>query len=74
MASPYQISNTPADLRHSSKLSWRQRLYVVEVLAGLALTANHFFTNMWRHTLHTVFRVKSAHGCWRRCSRSGRKW
>src|ERR1700675_4160004 len=62
MASPYQISNTPSDLRHSSKLSWRQRLYVVEVLAGLALTANHFFTNMWRHTLHTVFRVKSAHG------------
>ena len=31
MASPYQSSNTPADLRHSSKLSWRQRLYVVEV-------------------------------------------
>ena len=61
MASPYQSSNTPADLRHSSKLSWRQRLYVVEVLAGLALAANHFFTNMWRHTMHTVFRVKSAH-------------
>src|SRR4026208_375063 len=62
MASPYQSSNTPADLNHSSKLSIRQRFYVIEVLAGLALTANHFFTNMWRHTLHTVFRVKSAHG------------
>jgi hypothetical protein len=58
----YQTSNTPADPRHSSRLSLRQRFYVVEVLIGLALTAAHFFGNMWRHTLRVVFRVKSARG------------
>ena len=62
MPSSYQSANVPADPRRSSKLSLRQRFYVVEVLAGLALTAQHFFVNMWRHTLHTVFRVKSARG------------
>ena len=57
----YQTSNAPADSRHSSKLSLRQRFYVVEVLAGLGLTAQHFFVNMWRHTLHSVG-VKGARG------------
>ena len=35
---------------------------MVEVLVGLALTSQHFFANMWRHTLHVVFRSKSARG------------
>ena len=58
----YQTANTPADPRHSSRLGLRQRFYVIEVLMGLALTARHFFANMGRHTLHVVFRVKSARG------------
>jgi NADH-quinone oxidoreductase subunit I len=62
MASPYQRSNTPADARHSSRLGLFQRFYVLEVLLGLKLTGLRFFANMWRHTLHTIFRVKSAHG------------
>jgi NADH-quinone oxidoreductase subunit I len=62
MAPPYQRSNTPADLRHSSRLGFVQRLYLFEVLLGLKLTGARFFANMWRHTLRTVFRVKSAHG------------
>jgi NADH-quinone oxidoreductase subunit I len=62
MASPYQRSNTPADARHSSRLGFFQRFYLVEVLLGLKLTGVRFFANMWRHTLHTVFRVNSAHG------------
>ena len=32
------------------KLSLRQRFYLVEVLTGLALTAQHFFRNMRLHT------------------------
>jgi NADH-quinone oxidoreductase subunit I len=62
VAPPYQRSNTPADLRHSSRLGFVQRLYLFEVLLGLKLTGARFFANMWRHTLRTVFRVKSAHG------------
>ena len=62
MTSPYQVSNTPADPRHSSRLGLLQCFYLVEVLQGLKLTGIRFFANMWRHTLHTVFRVKSAHG------------
>ena len=62
MAPPYQPSNTPADLRHSSRLGLFQRFYLFEVLLGLKLTGARFFANMWRHTLRTVFRVKSAHG------------
>src|SRR6266498_3735978 len=62
MASRYQGSNTPADARHSSRLGLFQRFYLVEVLSGLKLTGIRFFANMWRHTLHTIFRVKSAHG------------
>ena len=45
----YQTENTPADPRHSSRLNLRQRFYVVEVLVGLALTAQHFFGNMLRN-------------------------
>jgi len=62
VASPYARTNVPMDPRHSSRLSLRQRFYVLEVVIGLVLTAQHFFINMWRHTLHTVFRVKSARG------------
>ena len=62
MASPYQRTNTPADAQHSSRLGLFQRFYLVEVLLGLKLTGIRFFANMWRHTLHTVFRVRSAHG------------
>jgi NADH-quinone oxidoreductase subunit I len=62
VTSPYQATNTPADPRHSSRLGFFQRFYLVEVLQGLKLTGIRFFANMWRHTLRTVFRVKSAHG------------
>ena len=62
MASPYVPANMPMDPRHSSRLSLRQRFYLLEVLIGLGITAHHFFVNLWRHTLHTVFRVKSARG------------
>src|SRR5436309_11157376 len=62
MASPYARSNMPMDPRHSSRLSLRQRFYLLEVLVGLKLTGIRFFANMWRHTLHTIFRVKSARG------------
>jgi NADH-quinone oxidoreductase subunit I len=40
----------------------RQRFYLVEVLAGLRLTAAHFFVNLWRHTLRWVFHVRAAPG------------
>jgi NADH-quinone oxidoreductase subunit I len=62
VTSPYQVSNSPADPRHSSRLGFFQRFYLVEVLQGLKLTGIRFFANMWRHTLHTIFCVKSAHG------------
>ena len=57
-------SATRPPMTRGTRAGWpsRQRFYVVEVLAGLALTAQHFFANMWRHTLHAVFRVKSARG------------
>jgi NADH-quinone oxidoreductase subunit I len=42
-------------------LSVRQRLYLVEVLGGLALTLGHFLGNMWRHTQHALG-VKGARG------------
>ncbi len=61
MASPYQRRNAPMDPRHSSRLTLRQRFYLVEVLVGLALTARHFFVNMAKHTLRALG-VKSAHG------------
>jgi NADH-quinone oxidoreductase subunit I len=62
MTSPYQDTNTPADPKHSSRLGIRQRFYLAEVFGGLKLTGIRFFANMWRHTLHTVFRIKSARG------------
>ena len=62
MASTYQRTNTPADPRHSSRLGALQRFYLYEVLLGLKLTGVRFIANMWRHTLRTVFGVKSAHG------------
>src|SRR3977135_1173546 len=58
----YQTTNTTADPKHSSRLGLRQRFYVIEVLVGLALTAQHFFANLGRHTLKVVFRVKRARG------------
>jgi len=58
----YQTNNVPADPRHSSRLGLRQRFYLVEVLVGLALTAKHFFANLWGHTLRVVFRSKTARG------------
>ena len=54
-------TNNEADARYSRKLSILQRFYVLEVLAGLALTAQHFFNNMRLHTLR-AFGVKSARG------------
>ena len=35
-------------------LTFLERIYVLEVLLGLALTAKHFFVNLWRHTLWVV--------------------
>src|SRR6266540_3188266 len=52
----------PVESGHSSRLSLRQRFYLLAVLTGLGITAHHFFTNMWRHTLPTVLGVKSARG------------
>jgi NADH-quinone oxidoreductase subunit I len=54
-------TNNEADARYSRKLSLPQRFYVLEVLSGLALTAQHFFNNMRLHTLR-AFGVKSARG------------
>ncbi|MBI2524552.1 MAG: NADH-quinone oxidoreductase subunit I [Candidatus Rokubacteria bacterium] len=42
------------DRRHPSRMTLRQRLYLVEVLAGLRLTGVRFFANMWRHTLRAA--------------------
>jgi NADH-quinone oxidoreductase subunit I len=33
-------------------LTFWERVYVVEVLRGVAITSAHFGRNMWRHTLH----------------------
>ena len=38
----------PVNPEHPPALTLRQRFYLVEVLAGLALTARHFFANMGR--------------------------
>ena len=62
MAASYKSANTPADPKHSSRLGLGQKFYLAEVFSGLKLTGIRFFANMWRHTLHTVFRVKSARG------------
>ena len=43
-------------------MKWRQRFYLTEVLAGIALTGGHFFRNMGRHIVHALGRrdVKGA--------------
>ena len=51
----------PVESHHSRSLSLRQRFYVLEVLIGLALTAQHFFANLGRHTLR-MFGVRTAPG------------
>ncbi len=37
-------------------MRFRQRFYLVEVLAGVGLTAAHFFRNMGRHIAHALGR------------------
>ena len=32
-------------------LRFLERLYIIEVVRGLSLTARHFFSNFWRHLL-----------------------
>jgi NADH-quinone oxidoreductase subunit I len=44
------------------KVTLRQRLYLVEVLIGLGVTAAHFFANLGRHTARHVFRRKNVRG------------
>jgi NADH-quinone oxidoreductase subunit I len=44
------------------KLSWRQRLYLVEVLVGLGVTAAHFFANLGRHAARHIFRRTRTRG------------
>jgi len=61
VANRYAESNVPMDRRHPSRMTVRQRFYLVEVLAGLRLTGVRFFANMWRHTLHAVG-IKAARG------------
>jgi NADH-quinone oxidoreductase subunit I len=34
------------------ELDFWERIYVVEVVRGVAITSKHFFRNMWYHTLH----------------------
>ena len=55
-------ARAPVEPRHSRRLSLRQRFYVLEVLIGLFVTSKHFFGNMWRHTLRTVFRMRDVRG------------
>jgi len=40
-------------------LTFWERIYLLEVYRGLALTSRHFFVNLWRHTLRLVG-IKSA--------------
>jgi NADH-quinone oxidoreductase subunit I len=35
------------------------RIYIVEALRGLLITSRHFFVNMWAHTMHLLFRIKT---------------
>jgi len=39
VTSPYQVSNTPADPRHSSRLGIVQRFYLFEVLIVVTIQA-----------------------------------
>jgi NADH-quinone oxidoreductase subunit I len=61
MPTRYRPSGAPMDPRHSSRLTLRQRFYLVEVLVGLRLTGARFFSNMGKHTLR-MLGVKSARG------------
>ncbi len=61
MPATYAPRGPEMDPRHSNRLTLRQRFYLVEVLVGLKLTAQHFFGNMWRHTLRSLG-VKGAQG------------
>src|SRR5512134_2992922 len=61
MSPRYARPGASMDPKHPNTLSLRQRFYVVEALVGLGLTAQHFFGNMWRHTLRAVG-VKTARG------------
>src|SRR5262245_30064258 len=61
MPSPSAPPIEPMDSRYSRRLSLRQRFYLLEVLMGLALTAQHFFANLGRHTLR-LLGVRTAPG------------
>ncbi|HEX9750052.1 MAG TPA: NADH-quinone oxidoreductase subunit I [candidate division Zixibacteria bacterium] len=43
------------------ELTFWERIYLPAVISGLALTARHFFVNLWRHTL-TLFGIKTEPG------------
>jgi NADH-quinone oxidoreductase subunit I len=45
-----------------SRLTFRQRFYLVEVLVGLGITGAHFFKNLGGHIAHTIFRSKRTRG------------
>src|SRR4030095_3182028 len=36
-------------LMRQQPLGFLERLYIIEVVRGLSLTARHFFANFWRH-------------------------
>ena len=38
---------------------WKEQIYYPEILRGLAITAWHFFRNMWSHIIRYVFFIKS---------------
>ena len=61
MPAQYQRPGPPMDPRHSSRLSLRQRFYLLEILVGLRLTGVRFFSNMWKHT-QRMFGVKGVRG------------
>ena len=61
MPTPAPNGLQPVTPEHPPRLSLRQRVYVVEQLIGLGLTARHFAANMWKHTLRAVG-VKRARG------------
>lgn len=35
-------------------MGWRERVYIIEVWRGVALTSRHFFVNLWRHCRHAL--------------------
>jgi NADH-quinone oxidoreductase subunit I len=46
---------------NTSELNFKERLYIVEIVKGLWITARHFWVNLWRHTLQLVG-IKTAKG------------